>query len=100
MKVSFWKNQAISEIVQTIPEYSIFARRQDYEQVAVMQIDFLMTVEIRIWRHRFADLELYLTAITKAATIERMGEFIIETVQLLLLILHLKQTQDSQLKQH
>ncbi|KAJ5604827.1 hypothetical protein N7510_009981 [Penicillium lagena] len=76
-----WKKKTVVDIVQTIQKYSIFARGQDYAQVATMHIDSLMTVEIRNWSRRFLDLDLSLTAITKAATIEGLGELIIATLR-------------------
>ena len=75
-----WKKQAILEIVKTIQEYSIFARGQDYDQIFNMHIDSLMTVEIRNWTRRFLDLDLSLTAIIKAGTIEGLGELIIKVM--------------------
>ena len=75
-----WKKQGILEVVKTIQEYSIFARGQDYDRISNMHIDSLMTVEIRNWARRFLGLDLSLTAIIKAGTIEGLGELIIKVM--------------------
>ncbi|KAE8131072.1 KR domain-containing protein [Aspergillus pseudotamarii] len=75
------KKQFVVETVKAIQEYSAFARGQTYHQVATMPIDSLMTVEIRNWTRRFLRLDLSLVAITKAATIEGLGELLFETMR-------------------
>jgi hypothetical protein len=59
----------------------MFARGQDPKQVAAMQIDSLMTLEIRNWCRRYVDLELSLIDITRAGTIEGLGDLILATMQ-------------------
>ncbi|KAF7597010.1 hypothetical protein BBP40_011376 [Aspergillus hancockii] len=44
-----YRKQVTTELVQTIKEYSIFARGQDHGQVAAMPIDSLMTAKIENW---------------------------------------------------
>jgi NAD(P)-dependent dehydrogenase (short-subunit alcohol dehydrogenase family) len=76
-----WRKKAILDFIDTLQEYSMFARGQDPEQVAAMQIDSLMTLEIRYWCRRYVGLELSLVDITRAETIEGLGDLILATVQ-------------------
>ncbi|KAL4860896.1 hypothetical protein BDV12DRAFT_208692 [Aspergillus spectabilis] len=76
-----WREKAILAFIDALQEYSMFARGQDPKQVAAMQIDSLMTLEIRNWCRRYVDLELSLIDIRKAGTIEGLGDLILATVQ-------------------
>jgi hypothetical protein len=76
-----WREKAILDFIDALREYSMFGRGQDSQQIAAMQIDSLMTFEIRRWCRRYVDLELSLTDITRAGTIEGLGDLILATVQ-------------------
>lgn len=67
--------------METIQKYSIFARGLEFAEVLSIPIDSLMTVEIRNWSRRFLNLELSLIAISKASTIEGLGELVIESMR-------------------
>jgi hypothetical protein len=81
IKEASWREKAILDLINALQEYSMFARGQDPKQVAAMQIDSLMTLEIRNWCRRYVDLELSLIDIMRAGTIEGLGDLIIATVQ-------------------
>ncbi|EAW17052.1 type I polyketide synthase [Aspergillus fischeri NRRL 181] len=67
------------EVVRSIQEYSNFARGQDYAQVAALPIDSLMTVEFRNWSRRYFNMNLPLTAIAKAGTVEGFAELVFDS---------------------
>ncbi|KAA8645393.1 uncharacterized protein ATNIH1004_006812 [Aspergillus tanneri] len=70
------KDKLIVETVQTIQEYPIFARGQEYPQVAAMPIDSLVTADIRSWARRYLNMEFSLQSITKAGTMEGLGSLL------------------------
>ncbi|GFF99742.1 nonribosomal peptide synthetase 14 [Aspergillus udagawae] len=70
----------VTEIVKLLQEYSIFARGQEYAQVAALPIDSLMAVEFRNWSRRYLDINLPLTAIAKAGTVQGLGELVVATI--------------------
>ncbi|KAJ5107592.1 hypothetical protein N7456_004267 [Penicillium angulare] len=74
-----WFKNIVLETVKAIQEYSIFARDQTYTEIINMPIDSLMTVEIRNWSRRYLHLDLTLTGITKAATIEGLAKLIVSS---------------------
>ncbi|PKX89491.1 type I polyketide synthase [Aspergillus novofumigatus IBT 16806] len=69
----------VREIVRSIQEYSNFARGRDYAQVAALPIDSLMTVEFRNWSRRYLNMNLSLTAIAKAGTVEGLAVLIFDS---------------------
>ncbi|KAF4208764.1 hypothetical protein CNMCM8927_008713 [Aspergillus lentulus] len=71
--------QIVREVVRGIQEYSNFARGQDYAQVAALPVDSLMTVEFRNWSRRYFNMNLPLTAIAKAGTVEGFAELIVDS---------------------
>lgn len=70
LKDPAFPKRIVREVIRSIQEYSNFARGQDYAQVAALPIDSLMTVEFRNWSRRYFNLNLPLTAIAKAGTVE------------------------------
>ncbi|RAL12372.1 uncharacterized protein BO97DRAFT_451580 [Aspergillus homomorphus CBS 101889] len=81
IKDASWREKVILELINALQNYSMFARGQDPQQIAAMQIDSLMTLEIRNWCRRYVDLELSLLDITKAGTIEGLGDLILVTLR-------------------
>lgn len=75
------ESEVIVQIVKNVQVYSNFAPGLDYAQVAAMHIDSLMTVEIRNWSRRYLDLDVPLTSIVKAGTIEGLGKLIINVLR-------------------
>ncbi|OJJ07905.1 hypothetical protein ASPVEDRAFT_89138 [Aspergillus versicolor CBS 583.65] len=76
-----WREKAMLDFIDTLQEHSMFARGQDPKQIAAMQIDSLMTLEIRNWCRRYGGLELSLIDITRAETIGGLGDLILAAVQ-------------------
>ncbi|KAH1629843.1 hypothetical protein KXX39_003331 [Aspergillus fumigatus] len=78
LKDPAFPKRIVREVIRSIQEYSNFARGQDYAQVAALPIDSLMTVEFRNWSRRYFNLNLPLTAIAKAGTVEGFAELVVE----------------------
>ncbi|KAF7158736.1 hypothetical protein CNMCM5623_003900 [Aspergillus felis] len=74
-------NRIVTDIVRTIQEYSVFARGQEYAQVAALPIDSLMTVEFRNFARRYLNMNLPLTAIAEAGTVEGLAKSIFASVR-------------------
>ncbi|KAF7586509.1 hypothetical protein BBP40_008777 [Aspergillus hancockii] len=75
------RDQIMKDIIDATRNFTSFGQGLDHEQLMQMQIDSLMTFEIRNWNRRHLSLDLPLADVVNAGTIGGLAEVIIEALR-------------------